>query len=120
MVLFITSHGIYDRGSNVVIVYPTPKPTATEKIIVPTQTPIIIVVTATSIPTATLRPTVGVPDPEGVLKVSGIIWDPERPMAIINGVLVEEGDSVSGYTLESIRKDSISVKGWPMAISVAR
>ena len=112
--------GIQSSEPDVVYVYPTSEPTATEKVVVPTQTPIIIVVTATSIPTATSVPTVGVSDPSGVLKVSGVIWDPQRPMAIVNGVLVEVGDSVGGYTVESIQKDSINVKGWPMNISVAR
>jgi hypothetical protein len=106
--------------SNIAPLVPIPEPTATEKIVVVAPTPIIIVVTATPVPAFTPTPTVSAPDPSGILKVSGVIWDPQRPMAIVNSVLVEVGDSVDGYTVESIQKDSINVKGWSQSISVAR
>ncbi len=44
------------------------------------------------------------------LVLSGIIWDDKKPYCIINEKVVKAGDEVSGYEIEEIKKDSVTVK----------
>ena len=48
---------------------------------------------------------------EGKLKVMAIAWaeDPGRRIAVVNGHIVKEGESVDGYTVTRIRKDDLIV-----------
>jgi len=43
------------------------------------------------------------------LSLSGIMWDPSTPVAIINGELVNVGDTIDRYRIVSITKDEVSV-----------
>jgi len=43
------------------------------------------------------------------LSLSGIMWDPDNPMAIINGQLVSVGDQVERYQVVTITQDDVSV-----------
>ena len=43
------------------------------------------------------------------LDLSGVIYDPVRPMAIMNGRLVGVGDSASGAKILRIEKDSVRI-----------
>ena len=44
------------------------------------------------------------------LKVDGIFWDETKPMGIINGKIVGEGDSVEGLRIIKIQKKSLQVQ----------
>jgi hypothetical protein len=48
---------------------------------------------------------------ESKLKVMAIAWadDPARRLAVVNGHIVKEGESVDGYSVTAIRKDDIIV-----------
>lgn len=48
---------------------------------------------------------------ESKLKVMAIAWfeDPTRRLAVVNGHIVKEGESVEGYSVTRIRKDDIIV-----------
>ena len=41
------------------------------------------------------------------VKVSGIIWNSDRPQAIINGLIVDIGDNILGIQITEIRKTGI-------------
>ena len=41
------------------------------------------------------------------VKISGIIWNSDRPQAIINGRIVDIGDSILGIQITEIRKTGI-------------
>jgi len=43
------------------------------------------------------------------LVISGIIWNTDKPQAIVNGQVVEEGDTVSKAKIIAINKDGIEV-----------
>ena len=42
-----------------------------------------------------------------VLMVSGIVWDPEEPIALINGKFFRKGDEVLGAKIEEIQVDRV-------------
>ena len=41
------------------------------------------------------------------LQISGIVWDPQTPLVIINNVLLKEGEKVEDVTVVKISKDSV-------------
>jgi hypothetical protein len=41
--------------------------------------------------------------------LSGILWDPQKPIAIINGSLVRIGEELSGYRVVAISHDRVSL-----------
>ena len=43
------------------------------------------------------------------LALSGILWDASRPIAIINGTMVQVGQEVEGYRVVEIAQDHVSV-----------
>jgi hypothetical protein len=43
----------------------------------------------------------------GGLQMSGIVWDPQAPLAIINNVLVKEGEKVEKVMVVKIFQDSV-------------
>lgn len=47
------------------------------------------------------------PDPPPVLKISGLIWDSKRPQAIVNGEIIDVGDTLQKWTVTGISKDGI-------------
>jgi len=48
-------------------------------------------------------------EPLPKLTVSGIIWNTDRPQAIVNGEIVEIGTTVSKVKITDIRKTGIDV-----------
>lgn len=44
------------------------------------------------------------------LKVEGIFWDKERPMAIVNGEIIEIGSNLSGAEVVAIDSNSITLE----------
>ncbi len=48
---------------------------------------------------------------EAKLKVMAIAWaeDPARRLAVLNGYIVKEGESVEGFSVTQIRKDDVIV-----------
>lgn len=48
---------------------------------------------------------------EGVsgLVLSGILWDAQRPVAIINGAMVQVGEELDGYRIVSIGRDAATM-----------
>jgi hypothetical protein len=48
-------------------------------------------------------------DPFSNLNLSGIIWDKERPLAIINDQLVGKGDHINNTFVEDITKEAVLV-----------
>ncbi len=61
---------------------------------------------------------------ESKLKVMAIAWsqDPNRRIAVINGRIIKEGESVDGYSVTRIRKDDIIVgdgsKSWRVVFTL--
>lgn len=43
------------------------------------------------------------------LTLSGILWDPAQPIAMINDHMVRVGEQLEGYTILEIRQDRVSV-----------
>lgn len=66
-------------------------------------------------PTDSIPETSDLSEPEEVkeiiplpdVKISGIIWNSDRPQAIINGSIVDIGDSILGIQITEIRKTGI-------------
>lgn len=46
----------------------------------------------------------------GGLRMSGIVWDPQAPLAIINNELLKEGDKVEKVMVVKIFEDSVLVE----------
>ena len=44
------------------------------------------------------------------LVVSGLIWNSDRPQAIINNQVVDVGDEISGFKIKAIKKTGIKVE----------
>ncbi|MCQ9208024.1 MAG: DUF2531 family protein [Omnitrophica bacterium] len=50
------------------------------------------------------------PYSSGVLNLSGILWDSQgKSSALINNQVVKIGESISGFTIENITKDSVTL-----------
>ena len=47
--------------------------------------------------------------PRKSLVLSGILWDPRQPLALINGKTVQVGEEIEGYRILEITHDSVSV-----------
>ncbi len=45
----------------------------------------------------------------GLLSLSGILWDPATPLAIINGTAVAIGDTVDGFRLMGITQNHVTL-----------
>ena len=45
----------------------------------------------------------------GGMTLSGILWDAQQPMAILNGQIVHVGETVEGYRVLEIAKDHVTV-----------
>ncbi len=43
------------------------------------------------------------------LELSGILWDPAQPMAIINGQTLHPGDECEGYRITTITTDTVTL-----------
>ena len=43
------------------------------------------------------------------LTLSGILWDPNAPLAILNGQMVRVGDEIGGYHVLEITQDHVAV-----------
>ncbi len=56
-----------------------------------------------------LAPTAG-EKPAAELRLQGILWHPERPLATIGGNLYQEGETVGGYTIETIGPASVTLR----------
>jgi hypothetical protein len=46
------------------------------------------------------------------LRLNGIMYDPKRPMASVNGKLVGVGDEVGGLRVKEISKDGVRLDGY--------
>lgn len=46
----------------------------------------------------------------GGLSIEGIIWSPDRPLAVIDDELFAKGDTVGPYTIAQIRQDGVVVQ----------
>jgi hypothetical protein len=44
------------------------------------------------------------------LTLDGIVWDKQKPLAMINGQILGEGQEIEGYSITKIQKTSIEVK----------
>ena len=73
------------------------KPMETPEIAEPTQTDTNLEIPALEEP----------PLPIPTFKVTGIIWDSDRPQAILNGQIVDIGDNISDVMITEIRKSEI-------------
>ena len=45
----------------------------------------------------------------GALQLSGILWDANAPIAVINGQMVRPGEEVAGYRVVHISQDDVSL-----------
>lgn len=43
------------------------------------------------------------------LSLSGIVWDPQKPQAVINGCIVSAGDVIADYTVEDIKPTVVTL-----------
>ena len=43
------------------------------------------------------------------LNLSGILWDPAKPLAIINGQTVQVGDQLGAYRILSINRETVTI-----------
>ncbi len=50
-----------------------------------------------------------VPIPKPNFRITGILWNSPRPQAIINGQVLDVGDEIEGFRIESIRPSGIDV-----------
>ncbi len=46
---------------------------------------------------------------QGGMTLSGILWDADQPMAILNGQIVRVGETIEGYRVLEIAKDHVTV-----------
>lgn len=58
-------------------------------------------------PVEVLPPPVEVPLPD--LKIAGVVWNTDRPQAIVDGKIVGIGDTVSGVNIVNIEKTGITI-----------
>ncbi len=49
-------------------------------------------------------------EPGAELRLQGILWHPERPLATIGGNLYGEGETVEGFTIYSIRPGTVILR----------
>ena len=49
----------------------------------------------------------GKQDPFAGLQISGIVWDPQTPLAIINNELLKEGEMIKDVMVLKISQDSV-------------
>ena len=58
------------------------------------------------------EPVEALPEPEErpvpIVTINGIIWNSDRPQAIINGTIVDIGDTISEIQITSIQKTAIN------------
>ena len=54
-------------------------------------------------------PPIPIPIPQPNFAVTAVIWNTDRPQAIINGKVVDIGDQVDGFKIESIHQSGIEV-----------
>lgn len=45
------------------------------------------------------------------MKLNGIIWDEQNPMAVINDIIVKKGDTCDGQIVADIKQDKVILKG---------
>ena len=55
----------------------------------------------------------------GGFALSGILWDPSQPIAIINGQMLRVGDEVEGYRVTAITQDTVSISDGGQALKLA-
>ena len=53
----------------------------------------------------------GGPGAVSALALSGILWDPTAPIAVINGAMLRVGDQFEGYRVVAISRDAVSLSG---------
>ena len=51
--------------------------------------------------------------------LSGILWDPSQPIAIINGQMLRVGDEVEGYRVTAITQDTVSISDGGQVLKLA-
>ena len=54
----------------------------------------------------------------GELTCSGILWDPQRPLALINGLTVGVGEEVAGYRVLEITRDAVTVSDGSQTVTL--
>ena len=65
--------------------------------------------TPTSFPSTGYQPPPPAASNVGNMEVTGIIWNSDRPQAIINGKVVEMGDEVNGLKIVKIEKTGVEL-----------
>jgi type II secretory pathway component PulC len=53
-----------------------------------------------------------------VVRLGGIAWSEEAPLAYLNGKLYAKGESVSGLTIEAIERDRVLLRSASGRISL--
>ena len=51
--------------------------------------------------------------------LSGILWDPTQPIAVINGQMLRMGDELEGYKVTKIAQDSVSLSDGSQTVTLA-
>lgn len=61
-------------------------------------------------PTPTPEPTPALPETNPDFKMSGIVWNTDRPQAIIEGRIVVVGDTLQDWEITAISKDGVEIQ----------
>jgi len=48
--------------------------------------------------------------PPPLLKISGLVWNSNRPQAIINKIIVNINDQIEGWTITNISKEGVTIR----------
>ena len=51
--------------------------------------------------------------------LSGILWDPSQPIAIVNGQMLRVGDELEGYRVTAITQDTVSISDGGQVLHLA-
>lgn len=62
------------------------------------------------IPSVDASPTVTPAPTKPDFKIAGMVWNTQRPQAIINGIILDEGESIESWKITSITQKGIKVE----------
>jgi|GEM_PF-3892246 len=64
----------------------------------------------TEVPDEPPRPVESMGAPPPALSISGLVWNSDRPQAIVNKTIVNINDQIEGWTITNISKEGITIR----------
>lgn len=64
----------------------------------------------TEVPDEPIEPVESVGPPPPALSISGLVWNSDRPQAIVNKTIVNINDQIEGWTITNISKEGITIR----------